>query len=651
MKTLFLAGLLAVAAPAFAQLTPRNLLTTRYAPDAVRAALLPRASWQPFPNTPDAWAQALPGGARSDLIRAGEEAAQAGFPMLPATLALDFVRNGNRTRYERISFDRRSRLFALTLAEAVEGKGRFLDDVINGVWAVCEESFWGVPAHLGGQKTGSGLPNVEDRTVDLFAAETAALLALTDYFLGEKLAAQSPLIRPRIYHETNLRVFEPLSREPQRYGYLKKGTKVNNWNPWIMSNWLVATLFLEKDDTRRAAMTHAAMDGLDLYLNGLGEDGGCDEGPSYWFVAGASVFDALEILHSASGGRLSLYGEPLVRKMAAYVYKMHIAGPYFVNFADADPTVTADGAMLYRFGQRVNDETLTRFGQWAHQAFGVGENIRPTLRSSGFNRQRRVQNILALKDLDALPKTEFPGVRDAWFPDVQVLTARTPKGLFVATHGGHNAESHNHNDVGDFILYAGGQPVIIDAGRGIYTAMTFSSKRYDLWYTQSQYHNLPTVNGVLQNAGKQFAARTVKAETTPDVASLTMDLAPAYPAEAGIRAWQRTVRLDRKAEALDVTDEFSLNNAPTSLQQSFMTTSTVDLATPGLVRFSDASHPTVQLTYDAKRYTAAIETLPLDGPDDEGFKTKWVGKPIQRVLLTAVNPQASGKVRFRFAVQ
>lgn len=649
MKKVLLAGLLAVSVVASAQITPRNLLTTRYSPEAVRSALLPRASWQPFPNAPDAWRQALPDGVRSDLVRAGEEAAQAGFPVLPATLALDYVRNGNRTRYERISFDRRSRLLALTLAEAVEGKGRFLDDVINGVWAVCEESFWGVPAHLGGQKTGSGLPNVEDRMVDLFAAETAALLALTDYFLGEQLQKQSPLIRPRIYHETALRVFEPLSREPQRYGYLKKGAKVNNWNPWIMSNWLVATLLLEPDDTRRAAMTHAAMDGLDLYLNGLGEDGGCDEGPSYWFVAGASVFDALEILHSASGGKISLYGEPLVRNMASYVYKMHIAGPYFVNFADADPTVNADGAMLYRFGKRVNDDTLARFGRWAHQAFGIGESIRPTLRSSGFNRQRRIQNLLALKELDGLPKTDFPGVRDAWFQDVQVLTARTPKGLFVATHGGHNAESHNHNDVGDFILYAGGQPVVIDAGRGIYTAVTFSSKRYDLWYTQSQYHNLPTVNGVGQKAGREFAAGNVKAQTGPDAASLTMDLAKAYPAEAGIRAWQRTVRLDHKADALDVTDDFSLNAPPTSLRQSFMTTSTVDLATPGRVRFSDAAHPTVQLTYDPKRWTAAVETLPLDGPDDEGFKTKWQ-KPIQRVVLTAVNPKASGKVGFRFAV-
>jgi hypothetical protein len=42
-------------------------------------------------------------------------------------------------------------------------------------------------------------------------------------------------------------------------------------------------------------MLYGAMIGLDSYLNSLGEDGGCDEGPSYWFAAGGSVFDCLEL--------------------------------------------------------------------------------------------------------------------------------------------------------------------------------------------------------------------------------------------------------------------------------------------------------------------------------------------------------------------
>jgi hypothetical protein len=74
-------------------------------------------------------------------------------------------------------------------------------------------------------------------------------------------------------------------------------------------------------------------------------------------------------------------------------------------------------------------------------------------------------------------------------------------GLFVAAKGGHNDESHNHNDIGNYVIYYNGQPVLIDVGRGTYTRKTFSSRRYDIWYNCSDYHNVPTINGVTQPAG------------------------------------------------------------------------------------------------------------------------------------------------------
>ena len=63
------------------------------------------------------------------------------------------------------------------MAECMEGKGRFVDEIANGVWLACEETWWGVPAHLGAQKRGTGLPDVTEPIIDLFAAETGAQLA------------------------------------------------------------------------------------------------------------------------------------------------------------------------------------------------------------------------------------------------------------------------------------------------------------------------------------------------------------------------------------------------------------------------------------------------------------------------------------------
>ena len=103
---------------------------------------------------------------------------------------LEYARNGNRSRFEAARDRRRNKLQSLVVAECVEGKGRFVDEIANGVWLISEETFWGVPAHLGAQKAGVGLPDVSEPIVELFSAETASLLAWTLYLLEPQLGAR-----------------------------------------------------------------------------------------------------------------------------------------------------------------------------------------------------------------------------------------------------------------------------------------------------------------------------------------------------------------------------------------------------------------------------------------------------------------------------
>src|SRR5206468_10408514 len=130
-------------------------------------------------------------------------------------------------------------------------------------------------------------------------------------------------------------------------------------------------------------------------------------------------------------------------------------------------------------------------------------------------------------------------------------------GLYVAAWGGHNAQSHNHNDVGNFIVYGDGKPVLIDLGVETYSAKTFSSQRYEIWTMQSAYHNLPTINGVLQAAGREFQAKNLSFNETANRVTFSADIASAYPAAAAVQRWQRRVTLDRKAPALELEDKRS----------------------------------------------------------------------------------------------
>lgn len=627
-----LIGLLLAEAPA--QVYQRNILASRYSLSSLKALLVAKNQWQPYPKTPAQWQAAVPDSVMRQVIKNGEKALKYKFEPISASISLDFVRSGDRERHSSISFAKRNALTELILAESMEDKGRFVEAILNGVWSICEESYWGVPAHI----RHTGLPDVENPVVDLFTAETASVMAMADYFVGPKLDTINKLIRKRIYHETNERLFVPMLKNGDRYGWMSKTRPVNNWNPWIMSNWMMCTLLLENDDNRRSEMLYGAMMGLDRYLNSLGDDGGCDEGPSYWFAAGASVYDCLELLQKATNNSVKIYDEPLVRNMAAYVYKAHIDGYYFTNFADADPKLRPDGLVLYRLGKALNDDLMVRFAQWANYSY-------PSSSVTGFQRMRRIENLLTISQIGTYQNNYQP-IKDAWISDIQVMAARSSNGLYVATHGGHNEESHNHNDVGDFIVYADGQPMIVDAGRGNYTARTFSNQRYELWFTQSEYHNLPIVNGLGQKAGRSYEAKEVKYSSTDKESSLLMNIAQAYPKEAGIATWNRVVKLNRVKNQIELSDDFSLVAKPTSVQHAFITICEIDTSTPGKIKLTGQNNTKVTLSYDPKRWSISTDRPSTEGMEYNSFKTKWDGRPVTRILLSSQRLEAKDKYSF-----
>lgn len=620
--TLLFIGLL-LATFLQAQITHRDLLQ-KTSSQQLAGALLPKAQFRPFPQTPDGWKKLLPDSLIQQLIHGGESALQKEFKNIPATVMLEFVRTGNRTDFENLSFGKRVELWNLVLAESVEGKGRFVDHIVDGIWSICEESFWGVSAHLGAQKAGTGLPDVEDPIVDLFAAETAAMLAWTDYFIGPQLEKVSKLVRPRIRYEIDRRILQPMATK--KFGWAggsNPEAKLNNWAPWIISNYLTAVLLIEDKKDERVADVGRGMRIIDQYIDGLGEDGGCEEGPTYWTAAGGCVYDALNLLHDATGGKVTIYQNPFIQKMGAYIYKAHIAGKYFINVADAHPEFIPDGLMLFRFGKDMNDPVMMQFGSWNWHVLS-----REQVRMEIFHRTRSLYNFTALGACAAYPvkEVEIPRV---WLSDVQLMAARSANGLFVASHGGNNGESHNHNDVGDFMVYANGHPLIIDVGSGTYTARTFSKDRYHLWFNTSPYHNLPTIKGVEQGAGATYAASAVKYVD----GRLSMNIAGAYPAGAGVTSWQRSVGLSKDAE-VEVTDHYKGETPFRDVTQTFMTVCPTDLGHPGRIVFTLPDGGQAWLDYDPKIWTARKEPIELTTPEDQGLKTSWEGATIWRILLT-----------------
>lgn len=622
-------------------LVDRNILGSRYDLAYVMQTLVSHDAWEPLPTIDDRepWGS-VPEKVRRAHLAAAESLAASPLEALRATRFLDFVRTGDRSAYQRIIFQRRERLAALVIAELLENEGRFVDEIVDMIWLISEETYWGMPAHLDLQTAGFGLPDVDEPTVDLLAAETGALLSWTLYLLEDRLHEVSPLVPARVKAEVKRRMLEPLANRDDFWWMGFDPTVVNNWTPWVGSNWLAALLIVEEDKAERAYGVHKVLRTLDVFLNSYPDDGGCDEGPTYWNRAGGSLLDALEILHSASGGSISIYDEPLVVDMGRFIYRSHVGGPYFINFADASPRVVPDPVALWLYGKRTGDQRLVEFAGFIGRESGLGEGF---VHEPFGSILRQLRKILSIRDLAAIEARQ-PLIRDVWLPDLEVMAARefegTTDGFYLAAKAGHNGENHNHNDVGNFIVYESGRPVIIDVGPGTYTRTTFSSDRYSVWNFQSDYHNVPTINGVMQMNGSKFSSRDVAYNSDGAVSELRQEIAGAYPEAAGVSTWLRSVGLDRGKRAVVIRDEFELTERREPPRLNFMTA--LDVATDdGVVRLLDDGFDDVVISFDNDAIQVVVDTI---GMGDERLRAQW-GDRLHRIVFESKGTEARGTIQ------
>lgn len=628
----------------------QNLLSGKYPDKELAKLLIPRSQWTPFPAIDDraAWAKADQETMRA-VVQKAESYLNYQWPYIPATKSLLIERTGDREEYQRISFQKRAVLGTLLLAEVYENKGRFLDQVIDGVWSICEESFWGVPAHLPKTKELSGLMDTSNPFVELFSAETATTLAWVDYFLGEKLDAVSPQIRKRIYNETNYRIFQPLMTKHHGWmGAEGDRRRPNNWNPWICSNWLNSVLLLERDDAKRTEAVAKILKTLDNFLNPYPADGGCDEGPGYWGAAAASLYDNLAMLNLATPRAFDYaLQDEKIRNMGRFIYRAQIGEKYFLNFADAHPTPHMDAKMIYRFGKDIQDADMIRFGAYYR------EPSDGTV--SAFHYFRNLFGLFIQDEFQQAPQG-LPLPRDVWFPDLQVMVARdkaeSTRGFFVGAKGGNNDESHNHNDIGNYVVYYDGLPLLIDVGSGTYTRRTFSGQRYDLWFNRSDYHNVPTINGITQQAGPEYKATNVSYSEGDSFARLVLDISKSYPSDAGVQSWIRTIRLNR-GKNVQITDALKLNAAG-SFVEHLMTNHAAEITRPGNVTIHYKTPSGEQrdfvLSYDPKKVEAAVEKVALVNVEDKGIIESW-GENIYRVNFKSSGQIRSGVVEFKVEIK
>ena len=539
--------------------TERNLLEKTADKQILKEFLLSDQSWVYFPNynNRSAWNN-LFGKTKEAYIKAGNNCLNYNWKVIKATDYMEFEKSGNRAIMQNPYWENTYTIMTLMMAELAEGKGRFIPQLINGVFYACEMSSWTLSAHLASEQLSKrALPEYQDVVIEHQSAETGALMSWIYYFFHKEFDKYNPEISKRLYHEIYKRIINPF-REIDRYWWMalnyEPGWVVNNHNTWVNFSVLQCLLLMENDKEKLVNDIYKSITSIDKYMNYVSEDGGCEEGPSYWKLGPGKLFEYLDQKdkRTEEEGKYVRISTDISNALHALIVKNEI------------------------------------------------KKINPTL--------------------ERIPYS--------WYPETQFCFMTNENGFFVATKGGFNDESHNHKDIGTISVYLHSRPILIDAGVEEYTRQTFGPERYSIWTMQSQYHNLPTINGYMQEYGREFKAKNVSFDNKK--MKFTLDLSQAYPKEAQIKKWIRSCTVEKKD--LIVRDEFELKQTLVPNQINFLTWGEVNISKPGIINISTKGE-NVSIQYEAKKFNVEIENKPIN---DSRLLPCW-GNMIYRIILTSKN--------------
>ena len=600
--------------------------------DAIMVSLRPRADFRPVPPTQEreAW-QGVRQRTAEACVRGAERYLGLEWPTITATEVMLSSMMGDPKRFKPKYDGRRAALAALALGEAVEGKGRFLADIIDLSFMICEETAWTLPENLmRPDGTPEGLPDVERPQLDLGAARTGALLATTLYLHREKLREASPLITMRMEREITMRVIDPyvnsngvcFMRVPGEVDPLPEGVK----------ECLTALLLTEREDRYRWKGVKKSMQLLDAYLDSLPQDGGIPGGVGAFEGGVGCLMESLELISEASGGNTSFFTISALRRMGEFLIGSHINLDYFNCSGDCPAHLRADAPLIYRCGVLLRSEDVRALGAYLMRLQEGGEGYRslPLLRAA-----RAVMGEGEMLRHDARP----PMPMDYYLRSGALMCVRSrtgsPDGFFASLEGGVNRPG-GHADAGNMTLFWNGEPVLPDLGEIAYASSMTPDERAALWETQSQYHNLPVINDRAQCLGERYQAVEPIGELTPERSRATLDISRAYPDDAGVIAWQRTVSLMRGEQpCVHMWEIAEFERDENDIEFNFITTRRP------YVRVNGVELGDILMEWDGEcKLACDVQELPPRHArqyDPEQLYDKWLlelcGRPLYRMVL------------------
>jgi len=617
---------------------PSKWLVGEITKQNLKQQLLPLKDWMPFPKASDrvGWDTLTNDPSikqfKEEVIAKAIELQNKPWPVILATDYMDFVRTGNRNLHSGPLNERSGRLGDFVLAECFEGKGRFVDDIVNAIWLICEQTTWEISAHICEEHWQNRLliPNPDYHFVDIYAVDVALNLAEAVYLLEDQLNELSPYIIKRAHKEIKERIIQPImERNDHTWWY-----GLNNHNTWCAAMALGSAMYVIDDNEELATFAYRLIDQIESFIaRRYGPKSGWEEGPGYWSHSGGKILLFYDFLYSRTKGKLNPFASQKIADIGMYLRDSHIDGPYFLSFCDVESKPYLYTPLVYRFGEVVNDEGLKSLVGLYNSGFdinGAQQSVKPASGRTGL-----FSNLRQLFWMPTEIKTEdFEKSIYTWWPGTQEMIARETidagQGLVLAGKAAHNHQSHNQNDVGQFMVYYNGYPVVVDLGKGTYNKQVFSSNRFDVWWIRGSGHNAPIINGKEQQNGVAgilnggdgnhfFTSRNVTSQNTPKESVLSMELSQIYGENTEILEVNRHMKLDRKAGEVTVNDFIRVKSEGIDAVVNMYSPIECSVVSPCKIRFL-CGKDTLYLHYNSA--IAKVDIIPVELKEKE-LKYSW----------------------------
>ena len=447
------------------------------------------------------------------------------FKTEPRSHSVSDILNNDDKGLWRLQFDhlQSSALMALIYPDNEE----YYNNLLKTVWAYLNEYTWAPLGHYSEQYYGKTPKDFDYGLIDIFAASIAFSLAEIKNLFRDRFPR---LLIDRITYEIRRRAIEP---------YLTRKffweSHNNNWTA-VCAGAVGGVLIYEAPELffENQERLHKSME---CYLASYKDDGMSVEGVGYWEF-GFGFFTSYALLEKEiTRGEFDWFKIPKVREIAKFLQKTFLQRDVLVTFSDSSVQQRYFFGVHHMLRHALGEEIEALPPQLGHVAFN-NTHFNFSLRSVIYYNTDCVGEGVKTNVTYSAKNSNY-------------LIKRTGSYGF-ACKGGTNGESHNHIDVGSFILAVNNKQIICDVGAGPYEDGYHTDRRYTFFNPSSYAHNIPIIDGLGQS---DRATDEVFVEYDENSRVAKMEISSPYRMEK-LRGLQRRFVLEESK--ITLTDSFDL---------------------------------------------------------------------------------------------